>query len=565
MQDDPAGKKSGISQMDRFAAFLERCKKFKNQFFSRRKGRRRRTTKKPNLRRPDHIENSSVFASIDESISVPDVCEIEHEETLLLVDRLKHFGRQSGGFHSTFDTSKCTELKIIHLEKTLKIETVTDIHTGLSVRADSQEFKPAGYQFSMDSMIKSCELSISTHLPLRRMASLFSTQEHPIYASQFERAHNFIAELGLYPYLALINELAGAEFIQGDDMPTRVIETEKKDPNATTLEKDPNATTLEKDPNASEADIEVEVENSVSLLVTKTAEELGHTHPRSDGKGNKKRINVSLAIGRSDQSDPYSTIVFYRTHRGHLGDLLHHILQNRIPKRHGDLTILTDLSSSNMARLDQPQGFSINQAGCSAHARRPFFRYRTYDEDICYFFLRAFALLYHIEECIRVRGATKETILHYRKKYSSKVWDIIKGESQAILDGKNLHGNIWPPGSKPHGASRYVVDNFEALTRYLTDIRLGLDNNRVERLLRPEKLLLNGCGFRDSERGRVVFDILRTLIQTCRAAGVSFREYMKWLYRNRNQLNEDTGCDFTPLKYRHWLASLKEKILAPAA
>jgi hypothetical protein len=334
--------------------------------------------------------------------------------------------------------------------------------------------------------------------------------------------------LGIHPYLALIDELADVKNMQGDDTPAFVLETEALDPN--------------------------EKREGQAPLVKIIEDKIGHTHAKANGKGNKKAVNVSLLIGKTIVEDPRSTIIFYRTHRGHLGDLLEQVLDLRLPK-YGDFTFQGDLSKNNSRPIKKfNKLWKMILAGCAFHARRGFFRHKNDNEELCFFMLRAFALLSHIEKIIEMKGGTEEITLHYRKRYAKKIWDIILRECKLIVAGdpKGKGGGRWPPGSKIHSACKYICSNFKELTEYLSNAKLSLGNNLSERLLRPEKLMTNNAKFRKSELGRVVFDILRTLAQTCRAAVVSFGSYMKWLHKNKKDL-EKNGHKYTPYEFRKYL------------
>ena len=81
-------------------------------------------------------------------------------------------------------------------------------------------------------------------------------------------------------------------------------------------------------------------------------------------------------------------------------------------------------------------------------------------------------------------------------------------------------------------------------------------NNRSERLLRGEKILLVSAKFRKSEVGRVSLDILRSLIMTARAAKVSPKAYLSWVLAQPEKDIEQHPQDYTPLAYRTRIQSV---------
>ncbi len=82
---------------------------------------------------------------------------------------------------------------------------------------------------------------------------------------------------------------------------------------------------------------------------TKIDDMLGFAQPKKNGSGDKKGLNVSLLVGRTEQKDPRSTIRFFRTHLGSVGDLLSQALEMRSPQA-GPVTFQGDLSTSNLPR-----------------------------------------------------------------------------------------------------------------------------------------------------------------------------------------------------------------------
>ena len=112
------------------------------------------------------------------------------------------------------------------------------------------------------------------------------------------------------------------------------------------------------------------------------------------------------------------------------------------------------------------------------------------------------------------------------------VWDQIIALAYSVVDAEakarannKLHF-LWPKKSHLYQGCKYIVKHRKALTAYLTDHRLDAGNNRAERLLRSERILLTSCKFRYSEKGRVVFDILRTLVMTASGACGDAKSYL---------------------------------------
>ena len=101
------------------------------------------------------------------------------------------------------------------------------------------------------------------------------------------------------------------------------------------------------------------------------------------------------------------------------------------------------------------------------------------------------------------------------------------------------------------------------MTVYLKHPELEPTNNISERLLRPEKLAQGSSYFRDSLEGRARFDILRSLHQTCVAAGVPLAHYLLHILLAPELDIQRNPENFTPHAVKKSLAArpnLKAKI-----
>ncbi len=243
-------------------------------------------------------------------------------------------------------------------------------------------------------------------------------------------------------------------------------------------------------------------------------------------------------MGRSEK-DPRSTIRFFRTHTGSVGNLLSQLLEWRDP-RLKKLIFQGDLSSANLPRVELRNKFDLAIAGCGSHARRPFWKYQEEDPDLCYFMLRGFLMLSQLEKRIDLRGRTPKNVLKYRDRYGRMIWTALRNRSQSSVHGKvmshippkfGIQPMLWPPGMDLNRACNYVINHFNELTLYLTVPRLQYTNNGSERALRIEKCMLNGSKYRKTRNGRAVLDVLRTLNATCTGAQIDITEYLKFVFK----------------------------------
>lgn len=452
------------------------------------------------------------------------------EETTIepKVERMKLFGKTKG-LHVAHDKPKRVEVKLVVTEIEYKVETVTDPETGKSVRASMADYGPEGCLYTWKGIANLMKLHVGFAIPLNRLSLIIGQPEFT--PSNIYRALRRTA-LSLLPiYLYLAEELSDAEILSGDDTTTKVLErVEAADPEALSRQID---------------------------------EELGFAHPYASGKGIKQALNVSLLVGKP-KPDPRSTIRFFRTHVGSVGNLLNTILTWRSPKA-GAVIFQGDLSSTNLPTPEMRERFNLALAGCGAHARRPFWRYREQDESLCYFMLRGFLMLSKIEKIIDARGRTAERVLKLRGRYGRWVWHALRNRCIAATTGNvpspgtypsGITPNIWPPGSDLHKAANYVINHFESLTLYLEHPALEYTNNGRERGVRIEKCMLDSSKFRKTRDGRAVLDVLRTINSTCTAAEIDPEDYLRYVNKHEHEVH-DHPERFTPYAVAQILKSKK--------
>jgi len=452
------------------------------------------------------------------------------------VDRMHLFGKTKG-LHVAHDKPKRVEVKLVVTEIEYKVETVTDPETGKSVRASMADVGPEGCQYTWTGIANLMKLHVGFAIPLNRLSLMIGQPEFT--PTNMYRALRRTA-LSLFPvYLYLAEELSDSEILSGDDTVTKVLQaTEAADPEALSRQID---------------------------------EALGFTHPYASGKGVKQALNVSLLIGKP-KPDPRSTIRFFRTHVGSVGNLLTSVLKSRNPKS-GPVIFQGDLSSTNLPSPELREKFKLALAGCGAHARRPFFRHREDDESLCYFMLRGFLMLSKIENTIDARGRTTERVLKLRGRYGRFIWHALKNRCIAATTGivpspgtypSGITPNVWPPGSELYRAAKYVINHFESLTLYLDHAGLEYTNNGSERGVRIEKTMLDSSKFRKTRDGRAVLDVLRTINSTCTAADIDPADYLRFVNKHGDEIY-DHPEKFTPYAVAQRLRSTRVNARTPVS
>jgi transposase len=157
-------------------------------------------------------------------------------------------------------------------------------------------------------------------------------------------------------------------------------------------------------------------------------------------------------------------------------------------------------------------------AACWAHARRKFYDlHEATGSPIAAEALRRIAELYAIEGSIR--GRTAQARRHVRYTSARPLIEMMKPWLEMEL------GRV-PPAGPLAEAIRYTLGRWPALTRFLEDGRIELDNNPVGRAIRPIALGRKNHLFAGSDGGAVRWATVCSLIATAKFNNV---EPFAWL------------------------------------
>jgi hypothetical protein len=119
---------------------------------------------------------------------------------------------------------------------------------------------------------------------------------------------------------------------------------------------------------------------------------------------------------------------------------------------------------------------------------------------------------------------------------------------------QQLKDKLVEPNSRLGGAFDYLLKRWEALTRFLHIAGAPLDNNAAERALKMILRYRKNSLFYKNEHGAYVGDVLTSLIETCRLAGVNPLDYLSALMHNRSAVFADPAA-WLPWNYRDTLPS----------
>ena len=175
-------------------------------------------------------------------------------------------------------------------------------------------------------------------------------------------------------------------------------------------------------------------------------------------------------------------------------------------------------AASVFDRLYTGEAATAVEVGCWAHARRRLVELQPTDCRVAYP-LQLIARLYRLEHLADAQQLAPPDRAALRRERSQPVLEKLKN----ALARAHLNE---PPGSAFAKATRYVLNHWTALTRFVDDGRLLLDNNGTERQLRAVALGRKNYLFAGSHDAARRAAVLYSLMRTCAQHGVPPLPYL---------------------------------------
>lgn len=167
----------------------------------------------------------------------------------------------------------------------------------------------------------------------------------------------------------------------------------------------------------------------------------------------------------------------------------------------------------------------IKLAGCWAHLRRKFYDLHVSGvSQAATDTVIAMTKLWKIEDEVRGKNADIRAAFCQEQSETivARLFDLWEQELGKV-SGK----------SKTAEAIRYAFTRREALERFLTDGRVEIDSNIVERAIRPQTITRKNSLFAGSEGGGRTWATLATLLQTCKMNSV---DPLDWLSQTLSRI-----------------------------
>lgn len=153
------------------------------------------------------------------------------------------------------------------------------------------------------------------------------------------------------------------------------------------------------------------------------------------------------------------------------------------------------------------------EVACWAHTRRHVYQALDTDSVRMGAVLAYIAQLYKVEKQARRRGIVGEDLRLLREQASKPVLETLHKYLEKIREEVL-------PKSEAGQAVAYALKNWTALTRYLEDGDLSIDNNHTERSLRGIAVGRRNWTFVGSDRGGKTMAVLRSFVASCELAKV---------------------------------------------
>jgi transposase len=213
--------------------------------------------------------------------------------------------------------------------------------------------------------------------------------------------------------------------------------------------------------------------------------------------------------------DP-SVIFDWQTSREH-----HHVADWLGPDYEGILLSDGYEAYHNYCLAQRLRGKDVRRAACLAHVRRKFEAARAERPEVVAWILRVIAQLYRIETPLREHGASAEVRARVRNNRSGPLIRLLEKAFKHLIITRIR------PKSALGKALQYALGQWPAMSTFLDDGRIAIDNNDVENDIRPSAVGKKNWMFIGSPEAGKRAAVLYTLLISARNHGVDPQAYLQ--------------------------------------
>jgi transposase len=217
----------------------------------------------------------------------------------------------------------------------------------------------------------------------------------------------------------------------------------------------------------------------------------------------------------------------------------HQVPQEILKDFKGDLQV-DGLSSYTAAFKDND---NVTLLGCLVHIRRGFQKAQKQNKALAGEVLTYFNIIYKIEAYADKQKLDDEQRLALRKKYSKPFLDKIE---TWLLEQQALDHVPDTPMAK---AITYALNQWDRVQRFTEVATLDLDNNSIERAIRPITLFRKNSLFASNAHGGERAALFYSLVESCKLNGIDPFEYLHDVY---DRLHDCPASELIQLLPPYW-------------
>lgn len=180
------------------------------------------------------------------------------------------------------------------------------------------------------------------------------------------------------------------------------------------------------------------------------------------------------------------------------------------------------------------------EAGCNAHSRRKYFEAEFTDQEICGAVLEVYRRLYKVES--EIRSESPEFRLAMRRRKSKPLVKELRSIVERARDTLN-------PTHEVMKAVKYTLNHWRALTRFLKNPDIAIDNNEAERAIKRWVLVRNNSLFAGSDDGAKAAALHLSFISTCKRNGINPVDWYADVLAKINSLKTSQLQQLLPQKW----------------
>lgn len=203
-------------------------------------------------------------------------------------------------------------------------------------------------------------------------------------------------------------------------------------------------------------------------------------------------------------------------------------------------------------RLQKARGKKTRRAACLAHIRRQFEGALKTSPHLAKWFLKIFGKLYQIEATLNEREADENTTARYRQKHSLPLIRLLKKASLHLRDQK-----AGRPAGPLGKAVRYLLNQGEDIETYLFHGQVEIDNNGIERDVRPLAVGRKNWLFIGSPEAGQRSAVIYSLLISARHHGADPEAYLRGLIERLPSCGSDEAS-LRQLLPENWAAEQEQ-------